>query len=580
VRSRLTLTASIGVAFALCAPAHAATISTYPLPGTRTAGALTQISLRGAPPSRLGAITVTGSRSGRHSGRLLAHSDGMGASYRLARPLEAGERVTVRTALDIAGAHDGDYTFTVARRPPLPPTRPARLPGVGSGAVQRFVTRPDLAPPAIQVTTHRPGTAPGLIFVAPKAGRGQDGPMILDGAGHLVWFKPAGNREEVTDFRTQTYQGRPVLTWWQGRLVGGEGRGEGVIYDEHYRPVRRVRAGNGFSADLHEFTLTPRGTALLISYARVKMDLRPYGGSRNGTVVDGVVQEVDVATGLVVFEWHSIGNVSLRDSTISAPKGQEGWDYMHLNSVTLDAAGDFIVSARRTSTIYKIDRETGRIAWRMGGKAATLKMGPGTSFNLQHDARVHRDGTITLFDNASPPAFRKASRAITIRVDEARGTATLVRSLTHPSGLLSATQGSVQMLANGNTFVGWGSRRWFTEYDAAGNVVFDAQLARGNDTYRAYRLAWTGSPTANPRIVAHLGSGASMTVRASYNGATGVGRWQLLAGDAPSALVPVSSVRNAGFETTIVAPRKRYVAMRALAADGTPLATSPTVQPR
>jgi hypothetical protein len=574
-----TFLAIFGLLVWCAPPAAAATVSAYPLPGTRTAGAHTQISLRGAPPAQLGAIVVTGSRSGRHTGSLRTHSDGMGASYVLTRPFRAGERVTVRTALDIAGARNGNYGFTVARRPPQPATRPAELPKVGMGAVQRFVTRPDLVPPAAAVTTRQPGAAPGFVFVAPKGGHGQDGPMILDDAGHVVWFHPAGNREEATDFRVQTYQGRPVLTWWQGRLVGGEGRGEGVIYDEHYRPVRRVRAGNGFSADLHEFQLTPQGTALLLSYDRVKMDLRPYGGSRDGTVVDGVVQEIDVATGLVLFEWHSVGHVSPRESTLRAPTGRAGWDYVHLNSVALDPAGDFIVSSRRASTVYKIDRHTGRIAWRMGGKASTLKMGPGTTFHLQHDVRSHPGGTITLFDNSAPPAFRKSSRAVTIRVDETRATATLVRALKRPDGLLSATQGSVQTLANGNTFVGWGSQRWFTEFDSAGNAVYDGHLAAGNDTYRAYRLPWTGTPAANPRIVARRGSGVSMTVRASFNGATGVARWQLLAGDSPGTLQPVSTVPKTGFETAITAPRRAYVAMRALAADGTTLGTSPTVRP-
>jgi hypothetical protein len=504
----------------------------------------------------------------------------MGASFVLTKPLRAGERVTVRTDLDIAAARDGDFGFTVARRPPKPPTRPAKPPTAGRGAIQRFVTRPDLVPPAVDVTTSRPGAAPGLVFVAPKAGRGQDGPMILDGAGHVVWFKPAGNREEATDFRVQTYQGRPVLTWWQGRLVGGEGRGEGVIYDEHYRPVRRVRAGNGFSADLHEFLLTPQGTALLLSYDRVKMDLRSYGGSRDGTVVDGVVQEVDIDTGLVLFEWHSVDHIPLSDSTARAPKGSEGWDYVHLNSVALNRDGDFIVSARRASTVFRIDRRTGRIVWSMGGKSPTLKMGPGTSFHLQHDARPHPDGTITVFDNSAPPAIRKASRAVTIRVDATTGTATLVRALTHPTGLLSATQGSVQMLPNGNTFVGFGSQRWFTEYDAAGNVVFDGHLASGNDTYRAYRLPWTGSPAESPRVVARLGSGSSMTVRASFNGATGIARWQLLAGRSPSTLAPVATVATQGFETGLAVPRQAYVAMRALDANGATLGTSPAVRPR
>ena len=184
-----------------------------------------------------------------------------------------------------------------------------------------------------------------------------------------------------------------------------------------------------------------------------------------------------------------------------------------------------------------------------------------------------------MFDNASPPAYRKASRAVTIRVDEPRGTATLVRSITHLRGLLSATQGSVQTLANGNSFVGWGSQRWFSEYDTAGNAVFDGHLAPGNDTYRAYRFPWTGSPAANPRIVARRGSGTSMTVRASFNGATDIARWQLPAGGSPSTLQPVSTVSTAGFETAITASRQAYVAMRALTADGTPLGTSPVVRP-
>ena len=216
----------------------------------------------------------------------------------------------------------------------------------------------------------------------------------------------------------------------------------------------------------------------------------------------------------------------------------------------------------------------------MGGKSSTLKMGPGTSFHLQHDARPHSDGTITLFDNASPPPFRKASRAVTIRVDARARTATLVRALTQPDGLLSATQGSVQTLPNGNTFVGFGSQRWFTEFDAAGNVVFDGHLATGNDTYRAYRLPWTGTPAANPRIVAHRGTGSSMTVRASFNGATGIARWQLLAGSSPSTLSPVTTVASQGFETAIAAPRQAYVAMRAQDAGGATLGTSPAVRPR
>ncbi len=503
-RTSLAVIVTFGAALALAAPAAAA-ISAYPAPGVRTAGASTQISLRGAPPSALAPVVVSGSRSGRHPGRLLAHSDGLGASFVPDKPFTAGERVTVRTKLDILGAHAGDYGFTVARRPPPKPTRGAEPNDYGHGAVRRFVTRPDLVPPAVTVTTRAAGRDAGLIFIAPKAGRGQDGVMILDDDGQVVWFRPAGHREEATDFRVQTYQGKPVLTWWQGRLIGGDGRGEGVIYDDHYRALPRVRAGNGYSMDLHEFELTPQGTALIISYDPVIEDLRAFGGPRDGIVVDGVVQEIDVATGLVLFEWHSIGSVSFEDTHERAPKGHGQWDYMHLNSVALDTDGNLVVSARHTSTVYKLDRSTGKILWRLGGEHSDFKLGPGATFGSQHDARPQPDGTLTLFDNATPPPLRKASRAVTLRLDTQRHTATLARSLSHPDGLLAATQGSVSLLPGGNAFVGWGSRRWFSEYDAAGKLVFDAQLAPGNDTYRAFRLAWTGTPITAPHVVARRG---------------------------------------------------------------------------
>ena len=584
------LVAVVGIALVLATgradtprPARTATVlpvvAAYPLPGTRTAATHTQISLRGAPPDQLGEIEVSGSRSGRHDGTLEAHSDGQGASYVLKKPFLRGERVTVRTTLNIPGARDGEYSFTVGRRPPTKATRPAELPSVGNGAVQHFQTRPDLIPPAVAVTTRKPGRHPGYVFLGPKGGHGQDGPMILDDAGHVVWFKPAGNREEATDFRVQQYQGKPVLTWWQGRLLGGEGRGEGVIYDQHYKPVQRVRAGNGYQADLHEFTITPHGTALLAIYDAVRADLSSVGGPRDGTVVEGIVQEIDIKTGLVMFEWHSYGNVALAESYEPPPKGSGQWDYLHLNSVALDNDGDFVISMRHTSSVMKLDRTTGRIEWRLGGKRSDFKLGAGARFDYQHDARPQPDGTLTVYDN-SREGIRTQSRAITLRPDTQQHTATLARALTHERKLLSATQGSVQALPDGGAFVGFGSQRWFSEYDADGKLVFDGRIAAGNDTYRAYRFQWTGTPDSRPRIVARRGTGDSMTVRASWNGATGVTRWQLLAGSAPNALTPVTTVGSAGFETTITATRRPYVAMRALDANGAELSTSPTVRPR
>ena len=407
---RALLAAAGAVALLTAAAPAEAQVTTFPLPGTQTASARTQISFRGVEPDKIGAVRVTGSRSGRHGGRLRAHSDGNGASFVVSSAFRQGERVTVRSRVR-------SYSFAIGRRPAPLKTRPGELPGVGRGEVQRFETRPDLAPPALLITRREEGRAPGLIFLGAKSGRGQDGPMIVDDFGNLVWFNAIGNRELATDFRVQSYLGKPVLTWWQGRLIGGEGRGEGVIYDTAYRPVRRVRAGNGLGADLHEFELTPQGTALLLIYDAVKRDLRGVGGARKGVVVQAVVQEVDIATGLVVFEWHSLGNVGLSESHETVPKHGGQWDYVHANSVAVDAGGELIVSARQTSAVYRISRQSGRILWRLGGSRSDFKLGPGTRFGLQHDARPQPDGTLTIFDNSAPPPQRKASRAITVRLD-------------------------------------------------------------------------------------------------------------------------------------------------------------------
>jgi hypothetical protein len=128
-------------------------------------------------------------------------------------------------------------------------------------------------------------------------------------------------------------------------------------------------------------------------------------------------------------------------------------------------------------------------------------------------------------------------------------------------------------------FVGYGSQRYFAEFDKAGKLVFDAELARGNDSYRAFRLPWTGRPAERPKVVATR-SGGQVTASVSWNGATEVARWELLAGSSEDALRPVRSARATSFETTIRASSSaRLVALRARDADGEVLGTSAAVRP-
>src|SRR4051795_4118991 len=357
-----------GTTFVLAsASAQQGPFSVYPLPGTVTAGAKTTISFRGGDAAALGTITVKGAKSGTHTGRLLAHFDGGGVIFVPAKPFKADETVSVATDKPIVGVANGDFKFNIGDLTTRK-ARPVELPDVGRGTVQEYATRPDLTPPSVTVTTALPGRAPGLVFLAPKAGRGQDGPMIINDRGQTVWFKATPGKIPA-DFRVQSYFGKPVLTWWEGQLFVGDGDGVGEVYDQHYNKVATVTAGNGYSLDLHEFTLTPRNTAIVVSYERYKRDLRQWGGPKDSRIVDNMVQEIDLKTGAVLFEWHAFGNVAPSESNVPPPSapGFE-WEYFHINSAEVLPDGNFLVSGRNTSTVYKINRETGKIMWRLGGK--------------------------------------------------------------------------------------------------------------------------------------------------------------------------------------------------------------------
>jgi arylsulfotransferase ASST len=446
---------------------------------------------------------------------------------------------------------------------------------------QHFRSRLDLKPPIVRVRTRAPGITPGYIFVAPKLRVAQAGPMILDDKGQVVWFKPI-NAKDVTDFRAQRYHDRPVLTWWRGRAPMGVGGGFYSIYDSSYHKIGDVRAGNGLVGDLHEFRITPRDTALFTIYRRRPQNLAAVGGPKEGKIFDGIVQEIDIATGRVLFEWHSFPQVGLKESYAKAPPAKEGkkappLDYFHINSIDIEPNGNLLVSARNTHTIYEIDPRTKKILWRLGGKRSDFKLGPGVRFAWQHDARRQSDGTITLFDNSATPPVAKFSRVLVLRVDEQAKKATLLRSYHHPKRLLTPYEGNAQFLPNGHVFVGWGANPYFTEFDARGHVLLDASIGRQGappgkeaDTYRAYRFDWTGETSGSPAIAVRSGK-----IYVSWNGATKVARWEVLAGPDPKQLGSIRTVARNGFETAIPFRSKAaYVAVQALGREGRVLGRS------
>jgi hypothetical protein len=450
-----------------------------------------------------------------------------------------------------------------------------------------YHSRPDLKPPLVQIRTAAHNTAPGYLFIAPKMVVAQAGPMIMDNRGEVVWFKPLNTRG-VTDFRVQQYRGKPVLTWWRGHVSNvGVGDGWYVIYDTSYRPVAEVRPGNGLVGDVHEFLITKNNTALFTVYHRLPVDLSSVGGPKEGKIWDGIVQEVDIQTGRVLFEWHSYPQVAITESYAPPPKAKAGpkappFDYFHVNSIDREPNGNLLVSARNTHAVYEIDHKTKKVLWRLGGKKTDFKLGAGVRFAWQHDARRRPDGTITIFDNGAAPAVEKFSRVLVVRADTAAKKATLVRSYHHPQRLLAPFEGNAQFLPNGNVFVGWGAQPYVSEFSHSGALLFDAYFGDGKppgkdaDTYRAYRFVWRGHPTDRPVVV--VAGGAAY---ASWNGATDVARWQVLAGPGAGQLKPLQTVTKNGFETPIRLKKSAaFYALKAIGRDGKVLGTSEAVAPK
>ena len=582
IRIGRTLSAALMAAVVFLAAAAVARaaggVAVFPIPGTHYNRPQTQISFRGVTPSAIGPVQVTGSVSGVHTGHLAAHSDGDGASFLPDQPFTAGETVTVQTQLNVVGASHGTFSFAIANPYGLLPYGKLPLVDAGSNGVQHFASRPDLQPAALTVTQNHAPTAPGDIFVAPQFGPSQDGPMILDPQGKLVWFlpRPVKTNTLVTDFRVQNLHGQPVLTWWQGNTNAGHGRGEGVIFNQDYQEIATVEAGNGLDMGRHEFTITPQGDAYIVASSPIHLP------GQNKPAIDSVVQEIDIATGLVLFSWHAMDHIPLSASYFTYKHAGRIFDPYHLNSVALAPDGNLIISMRNTSAVYEVDHTTGHVIWTLGGKRSSFKLGSGTGTWGQHDAIVQPDGTLTLFDDGGGPPTVHHARGVRESLDTHRMTTRLLAQFSHSPLLNTNFEGSLQELPGGDVFVGWGQQPYITEFNSHGQQDFDAHFNAPSSSYRAYRFPWSAQPPTLPALAVRPQADGSTTLYASWNGATDVARWRVLAGPAPSSLSPVGMATRTDFETRIpVHSASPYFAVQALSSSGQVLSTSnPLATPR
>jgi Arylsulfotransferase (ASST) len=597
---RASLAPPVLAALAGCAllPASAragAITAAYPGPGWSFASPATGITLTGVRPDELGGLSVTGSLSGPHPGTLRALAGGRGSVFTPRLPFAAGERVTVasgrplghargrssysfRTAVPVAGSWknpDAPPLLTRERSRPCPLRRP------------RLHTIAGPRPTGVCLLRGASRRTRGArLLVSPRPPTGNDhaapGLMILAADGRILWHKPTEG--VVHDLAAARYRGQPVLTYY---LRAATGPYRHVVLDRHYDVIAQLTPGNGYTANAHELQLTPAGTAYLGSYVPVRL---PDGVA----VTDFVVQELDIATGDVMFEWHALDHVPLSATYAQRPASGWAWDYFHGNSIEPPRAGGhtLIVSARKTSAVYGIDRRTGRVRWILGGRQDQFGLArrhPRWRFCAQHDARRLPGGDLTLFDNGGTALHgscpRHAARVLRFRLDTRARRVGLVRSI--PSGPSSddgagyhpGAVGSARFGPDGDVLVDWGNSGRITDVAPSGRVRFKLQLTHW--TYRAVATDWEGAPHGRPAVAARR-AGGRVVVWASWNGATRIRDWQLLAGPAAGGLAPVGRrVRHAGLETRLRARTDAArVAVRALDGAGRVIGVSAAVNPR
>jgi hypothetical protein len=487
----------------------------------------------------------------------------------------------------------------VAATPAVMLAAPAPALAAGAGSAWRFETQPHLQPPQLKVSTDTGRLGSGLIFTAPFKNAnvaspevGQPGALLMDTRGNPVWFQPAPGSTSDEDFKPQTLQGKPVLTFWQGVIAlpnaaNKAGLPEGTpepgaryeILNQHYQLIKTIRAQDGWTADLHEFTITPQGNALFLVTRIVKANLTAEGGAASGEYEDNGIQEVDLKTGKVQFTWDIAHAVPLSQSSSGI------WDPYHLNSVSAAANDTLLVSARNAWSLYDISPTASgsTIDWTLDAKPgatdSTYTLGAGAAFSWQHDAEMLPDGDITLFDDSCCGAQKltkplPSASGEVLSLDASTKTASVLHRYYHSPALVVPAQGNLQTLSAGNVLIDWGQAPVFSAYTAAGKLIYAAGLPAADSTYRAYLKPWVGLPLTRPSIKVTT-KGSATTVYVSWDGATRVTKWELLAGTG-TRLKPLGTVARAGFETAIHLKNAGTLNFRitAIGAGGTPLGSS------
>lgn len=326
---------------------------------------------------------------------------------------------------------------------------------------------------------------PGYIFMAPyRTATNQDSAVIYDTEGNLVWTSFTQTAQNaVFDFRPCQFNGSSHLCMIEAQQNRGYARGYIGVYDDSLTQIHQVKSHNGYAGlDQHECALSYDGrAALAMIYNPERADMSAQNITTGmGWVQNSVIQKMDIETNELLFEWSAYEHVPLTQSLVfpntteivgTGFEAASPWDYFHINSVDENEDGDYLISARHVSALYKLNGNTGDIIWRLGGTDSDFEFLDGLNFSSQHDARWHESNTthdiISLFDNASNGFNDTAehSQGMIIALDHNADppTASLISSFPAPEEIpISNSQGNLQLLSpregwqTSNAFINWG----------------------------------------------------------------------------------------------------------------------------
>lgn len=314
---------------------------------------------------------------------------------------------------------------------------------------------------------------------------------ILNNNGIPLFYKKQST--SMYDFKIQA---NGLLTYYLNA------RRQFYELDSMYTVVDSFYTGNGFFTDFHDLQVLPDGHAYLMALDTEPVSMDTVVESRNDTacVQGNIIQEIDRSKN-VIWQWRTWDHFKITDSDTTVDLTQHTIPYTHLNSIDVVDDTTILLSTRYFDEITAINRKTGNIIWRFGGKNNQFNLsGNPPDFAWQHDARYIGNGNYSLFDNTVPYDGRN-SKGLIYHLNPENHTGYLVREFRHNPEYFGFNMGNMQVTNKGNIVIGWGNIATgnephfmyaFTEFDSSGNLISDISLENSVNlvSYRAFKFPW------------------------------------------------------------------------------------------